>query len=180
MNSICNVYWAKSKEDVIIPTKRAEDAGFDIYANFDTDYVMLKPHETKKISTGLYGATDPDHEFILKERGSTGTIGLAQRSGVMDSGYRGEWFIPITNTSHDTTIFIVKKEFLDKNATEALKFLRQVAPKDTSIRVYPYEKAICQAIPVAKPMTVCRELDLEDFKNIPSERGDGALGSSGK
>ena len=34
MEDICSVYWAKSKEDVIIPTKRAEDAGFDIYANF--------------------------------------------------------------------------------------------------------------------------------------------------
>ena len=28
------IYFAKDREDVIIPTKRDEDAGYDIYANF--------------------------------------------------------------------------------------------------------------------------------------------------
>ena len=33
------LYWAKVKEDAIIPTKRDEDAGYDLYHCFEEDYL---------------------------------------------------------------------------------------------------------------------------------------------
>ena len=95
-----NIKFAKVKPDAIIPSKRDEDMGFDISACFDEDYMVIEPHETKLIPTGLASACDPEYGFLLKERGSTGSKGIALRCGVIDSGYRNEWFICLTNTTN--------------------------------------------------------------------------------
>lgn len=169
------VYFAKVKPNAIIPSKRVEDAGFDIYPCFEDDYIVIKPHETKLIPTGIATACDEDYCLILKERGSTGTFGLGQRSGVIDSGYRGEIFVPLTNTTN-TAIAIVR----NWNA---------IMPKGINWcqwdschggKLYPYEKAICQALVIPVPKTEVIELDYDELKEIISERRDGALGSSGK
>ena len=88
-----NVKFAKVRPDAIIPSKRVEDMGFDIYANFDEDYIMIRSHETKLIPTGIASSCEPKYGFLLRERGSTGSKGIALRCGVIDSGYRNEWFI---------------------------------------------------------------------------------------
>jgi dUTP pyrophosphatase len=46
--------------------------------------------------------------------------------------------------------------------------------------VYPYSKAIAQALVVPVPKTKVEEVSYEELQNIKSERGLGALGSSGK
>ena len=46
--------------------------------------------------------------------------------------------------------------------------------------VYPYSKAIVQALVAPVLKTNKEEISYEDLKAIPSERGFGALGSSGK
>lgn len=163
------VKFAKVRPTAIIPTKREEDAGYDIYANFEEDYMLINPHETKMIPTGIASACDTDYCFILKERGSTGTRGMAQRCGIIDSGYRSEWFVPITNTT-DRMIFITKSDYLTKLKTEY---------KEHAI-YYPYEKAICQALVIPVPTVDIEECTYEELKAIPSSRGMGALGSSGK
>lgn len=164
-----NIYFAKKYDDVIIPSKRNEDAGFDVYARFEEDKLVIKPHETVKIPTGLVSAFSPKWRIQLKERGSTGTKGIAQRSGVIDSGYRGEWLVPITNTT-DKTIVIAKKDVFEQ---------QKDFYKDHGI-IYPYEKAICQAVVVEVPKSNVIELALEEVLLIPSERGEGNIGSSGK
>lgn len=103
------VKFAKVRPTAVIPTKRDEDAGFDIYADFEDDFIIIDPHTTTLIPTGIASACDVDYCFILKERGSTGSKGIAQRCGVIDSGYRNEWFVPITNTTNKK-IAIVKKD----------------------------------------------------------------------
>lgn len=163
---IAVIKFAKTKPDAKIPTKRVEDAGFDIYACFDEDYIKIKSHETKLIPTGIASACDVDYAFILKERGSTGTKGIAQRCGVIDSGYRNEWFVPLTNTTNKD--ILICKNF-------AVKGMNQ-----EECTVYPYEKAICQAIVLPVPEVNIEEYTYEELKAIPSERGLGALGSSGK
>ena len=102
------VFWARDNETVKIPTKREEDAGWDIYANFEEDMWVIQPHTTVMIPTNLRSAFSPKWVAILKERGSTGTKGIAQRCGVIDSGFRNAWMIPITNTT-DKPIVILKK-----------------------------------------------------------------------
>ena len=46
--------------------------------------------------------------------------------------------------------------------------------------VYPYEKAICQAMVIPVPRLNIEEISYEELQNIKSDRGIGALGSSGK
>ena len=119
------LYWAKVKPDAKIPQKRYEDAGYDLYPCFEEDYMVIEPHETKLVPLGVASAFDPEFVMILKERGSTGTKGIAQRSGVIDSGYRGEYMAPVTNLN--TKRVVIKKQ--------------NVEYKEDAI-IYPYEKAI--------------------------------------
>lgn len=160
------IYFAKLNDSAIIPSKREEDGAFDIYACFEEDYVLIKPHETKMIPTGLASVFSSDYVAILKERGSTGTKGIGQRAGVVDSGYRGEWFVPLTN--HNDKPLIIYKNESDLIAVE-----------DDYI-MYPYLKAICQCIMVEVPKLSIKEISKEDLLSFKSERGDGALGSSNK
>ena len=181
-----NVKFAKVRPDAKIPSKRVEDMGFDIYACFDDDYIEIGHHETKLIPTGIASSCDPEYGFLLRERGSTGSKGIALRCGVIDSGYRNEWFVCLTNTTMRT--IVISK--LDKMDTAALMckndffdFLDlRLSEKevDEFIVVYPYSKAIAQALVVPIPEVEVEELKLEDIQAIPSERGLGALGSSGK
>ena len=159
------IKFAKVRPEAIIPTKRDEDAGFDIYACFDEDYIKLEPHETKMIPTGIASACDKDYCLILKERGSTGTKGIAQRAGCVDSGYRSEIFVPITNTTTKTLI-------ISKNPPKNSPY--------SSVIYYPANKAICQALVVPVPTCKVEEVTYEELLKIDSERGTGALGSSNK
>lgn len=163
------IYFARLKEDVIIPSKREEDGAFDIYANFEEPYIIIKPHETIMIATGLISAFSSDYVAILKERGSTGTKGFGQRCGVIDSGYRGEWFMPITNHNLKTLV-------ISKISEEELKKEMNLEDKI----VYPYSKAISQVIMVPVPKLLIEELSEKEILNFKSERGNGKLGSSGK
>ncbi len=157
------LYWAKVKEGAKIPSKRVEDAGYDLYPCFEEDYLEIAPHETKLVPLGVASAFDSEFVMILKERGSTGTKGIAQRSGVIDSGYRGEYMAPITNLN--TRPLVIKKENVEYT-------------KDAI--VYPYEKAICQGVLLRMPQLECEEIGLDELQAISSERMAGKLGSSGK
>ena len=165
------VKFAKVRPTAKIPTKRVEDAGYDIYADFEEPFILINPHETVMIPTGIASACDTDYCFVLKERGSTGTKGMAQRCGIIDSGYRSEWFVPITNTT-DNYIMIAKS---DNTSTDVFGSI----PMKKIIR-YPYEKAICQALVIPVPTVDVEEYTYEELLAIPSNRGTGALGSSGK
>ena len=185
--------WAKVKPDAIIPTKRDEDAGYDIYPCFEEDYIIIPSHETKMIPTGIASAFTDDYVAILKERGSTGTKGIAQRSGVIDSGFRSEWKCPITNTN--TVDLIISKlsvdELIKKHAIIDEEGCAYIA--DGNWRIYltadeedgedlpiihPYGKAFCQTILLPIPKMKTSEITYDELKSIPSERGLGMLGSS--
>jgi dUTP pyrophosphatase len=192
-----NIKFAKVRPDAKIPSKRDEDMGFDIYACFDEDYMVIKPHETKLIPTGIASACNPEYGFVVFERGSTGSKGIARRCGVIDSGYRNEWFIGLTNTT--TKMLIITKlsiedtisKFIDDWATKinhpANKATEEALREEAKYFVqadrdifYPYSKAIAQLIVHEVPKMNVSEITYEELKSIPSKRGMGALGSSGK
>lgn len=158
------IKFAKTQEKAIIPTKRVEDAAFDIYACFEEDYITIEPHETKLIPTGIASACDTDYCIVLRERGSTGSKGLGLRCGVIDSGYRGEWFVAITN--HNNFPYHISKADSKTTPVEG--------------KIYPYEKGIAQALIVPVPKVQTAEITYEDLQDIASERGSGKLGSSSK
>ena len=169
------LYWAKVKENAIIPTKRDEDAGYDIYANFDENYRFIKSGETVMIPTGIASCIPVGYYMQIEERGSSGSKGMKYSAGVFDAGFRGEWNLMVTNTT-DKVIAIIKHDFLEEH-----KELFDDLVKRNLMIVYPYEKAIFQAIlHSTNNQVIPQEISYDELKNIPSERGTGRLGSSNK
>lgn len=164
------IQFAKVKNGATIPSKRDEDAGLDIYACFEEDYIVIKSLETVMIPTGIASIIPIEYVAILKERGSTGTKGIGQRSGVIDSGYRGEWLVPLTN-HNDKHLVILKNE---EKKEEVLKHYGE------DVIIYPYIKAISQAVIVAVPLIEVVEVTHNDILENKSARGTGKVGSSGK
>ena len=156
--------FAKTKEDATVPSKHYEDAGYDLYSCFEEDEIIIKPNKVQLVPTGIASCVSPDYFLLARERGSTGTKCMSVRAGVIDASYRGEIFIPINNTG-DKTIIITKKE---------------TVKKDDSVIYYPYKKAIAQLILIPVPNVEVKEISFDELKAIPSKRGSGALGSSGK
>ena len=164
---IANIKWAKVRPSAKIPTKRDEDMGYDIYADFIEDWIEIPPHENRLIPTGIASAIDSDWGFVLRERGSTGVKNLKISAGVLDSGFRNEWFVCLYN-GNDKPICIAK--YLDG----------EQSPENKDAILYPYNKAIAQALLVYVPKATSEEIPYEELKQIPSERGLGQLGSSNK
>lgn len=175
------LYFAKVKPNAIIPSKREEDGGYDLYACFEEDFIRIDPNEIKLIPTGVACAFDKDYVMLLRERGSTGTKGLSLRAGIIDSGYRNEIFVPINNTTTKIIYIAKNKESVIK---EERKLMYDINITEETVlqycTIYPYEKAIAQAVMVINPKLDVEELDYEELKQIESERGLGKLGSSGK
>lgn len=168
------IYFAKTNPKAIIPSKREEDAGYDIYPCIDKD-IVIQPHTTVMIPTGIASACPNDYFFKLVERGSSGSKGIAQRCGVIDSGYRDTWFVPVTNTN-DYPIVIPAEE-----DCKYIKFSTDNYKRtNTYFIVYPFKKAIAQAILLPVPKTKIIEIPYNDLMKIESERGIGKLGSSQK
>lgn len=161
----------RKSQDVKLPTKRNTDAGLDIYAYFEEDFLVIQPHETKMISTGLSSIIDNNYFAKLAERGSTGSKGMALRCGVVDPSYRGEWFVGITNTNN-VPIVICKEKAKD--------FFNETYSKYREYVFYPYEKAIAQAIVLPMCPVGIAEINEEELNGDVTERGAGKLGSSGK
>ena len=160
--------FAKVREGAKIPTKRDDDAGRDLYACVDEEYIIIYPHTTHLVPTGIATAFSSDYYAQIQERGSTGSKGIKYGAGVIDSGYRGEWFVPITNCNN-VPVIIAKDE---KQVEELFPFTKKI--------VYPYSKGIAQFVMLPVPKFEEVEVTLEDLQNIKSERGAGKLGSSDK
>lgn len=173
--------FAKIRPDAIIPSKENENAGRDVYANFEEEYLVIAPFTTKLIPTGIASALNPKYEIRLRDRGSNGSKGIHVNAGTIDSGYRGEWFVAWCNTNSRPVILskLSKDELTEKfKEVPALNGAMNTFIPD--FIYYPYSKAIAQAEVCEVPVMHQFEIDYETLKAIPSTRGDGALGSSGK
>ena len=93
------LYFAKIRSSATIPTKKKEDAGYDMYADFEGDYFVIEPGKTKAIPTGIATAFDSKYYAQIEERSSMAKLGIKKSGGVFDSGYRGEYFIMTYNTN---------------------------------------------------------------------------------
>ena len=166
------IYFAKTKPDAIIPSKEEENAGYDIYACFEEDYFEIPSHETKLIPTGIAWASSPKYYLQIEERSSTGSKGIKRSAGVIDSGYRGEILIAITNSTK-LSIIISKLEKEDF-------FKKYPKYNQNNTLVYPYKKAIAQGIVHIIPDLQVKEIPYEQLFKMESKRGKGGWGSSGK
>lgn len=172
-SNIPTVYFAKVKPDAQIPSKRKEDAGYDIYACVEPKDVngqmihefYCPAFETTLVPTGIAVALPNTHYFNLKhERGSTGKISMSVLAGVVDSGYRGEIFIAITPLHKDV---LITSEVTNTEVGE-------------NVILYPYSKAIAQGTIDLVPQVHIEVIPYEELESIESERGKTKLGESGK
>ena len=173
------LYWAKVKPDAKVPQKRYEDAGYDLYPCFEEDYMVIEPHETKLVPLGVASAFDPEFVMILKERGSTGTKGIAQRSGVIDSGYRGEILACFKNRTSAYSIQLFNKAvFAINSILSRLELKNLQIPFNAAGLEFPYHPGdkIGQIVILPYPTVEFEEVD----ELSPSERGEGGHGSTGK
>lgn len=216
-----DLVFAKVKPNAIIPTKEEENAGRDVYACFDEDYIVIPANTTRLIPTGIASAITPKYEIRLRDRGSNGSKGIHVNAGTIDSGFRGEWFVAWCNTNNKDVILsklsleeLVSKhgilnEYLEtgvqieipfdvnepyceiynkcliiseneKYLIEDCKFIFLEDVEYDDVIIYPYSKAIAQAEVCEVPVMNQYEIPYEELKAIPSKRGTGALGSSGK
>ena len=162
--------WAVRDERVKIPTKRESDAGYDIYAFFEEDYIIINPKQSRIINTGLYSALPENYFLEFKERSSTAKYNMGIRAGVIEGTYRGELLVCISN--HNNVPLAIAKDTITEKEIK-----QQVAP--TTI-IYPYEKAIVQGILRKIEPAQFRTIPLEELKKMTTIRGEGGFGSTGK
>lgn len=167
------IYFAKIREDAIIPSREEYNAGVDIYPCFEEDYMIIEPGETKLVPTGIASAIPLNYYIQIHERGSSGSKGIKYSAGVIDSSYRGEWFLATTN-ANKKPLLITKIDIESLN--EPIKSIIK-----NGYIIYHYEKALFQGVVhcVHNEIERC-EISYEDILKIPSKRGEGKLGSSGK
>ena len=94
----------KINENAIIPVKGSEyAAGMDLYACIEEE-IIIQPHTTVKIGTGL-AIEIPTGYFggIVARSGLATKNGLApaNKLGICDSDYRGEYIVALHNHSNE-------------------------------------------------------------------------------
>lgn len=92
----------KLKENTIIPTRGSERAaGYDLYACIDSP-VIITPHSTVKIGTGISLELPEGYFGAIFARSGLATknsLRPANCTGVVDSDYRGEYIVALHNDS---------------------------------------------------------------------------------
>lgn len=84
--------------NAIIPTRaHSSDAGLDLYA-LDANY--LRAGQTRVIKTGLAFEVPEGYEIQIRPKSGLTAKSIVTQLGTVDSGYRGEVMITISNLSH--------------------------------------------------------------------------------
>ncbi len=170
------IYFAKIRPTAIIPSKREEDAGYDMYSCFDGDYFVVEPGKTKGIPTGIAIAFDKKFYAQIEEKSSFAKMGIKKSGGVFDSGYRGEYIIMTYNTN-DKPFVITKIKPEDVPKTFEIDGVKY---KKDEVILHPATKSICQVVMQIIPKLRTQEISYDELKTISSSRGVGGFGSSGK
>ena len=151
------IRYSKLREDVITPTRaNPSDAGLDVYycpEEFRTKRCRLQPGDSRVLSIGL--KFEIPHGYMLEVKNRSGMAAkrsLVVGACVIDSGYEGEVFINLHNVGSTT-------QYVDAGTKIAQLVLTPV------IHFRPQETTT-EALYNEYPMTI-------------SDRGDGALGSTG-
>lgn len=169
-----NVYLKVKRlnQRAILPSKRDEDAGYDVYGLFEDDAVFLKPGQIYLVSLGISTEFPQNWVLYITERSGSGSKGISTRAGVIDSGYRGEIKTPLNNTSDKLIVFTnLNLEDIKKKYEKEL-----VGFQDDKIFIYPQDKAIAQAL-----LLYCPHVDIEEVLELEdSLRGNGGFGSTNK
>ena len=92
----------KLYEDALLPTKGSVlAAGWDLYAHLrENEMLIIKPHETVKIGTGIAVAAPHGYFGGIAARSGLATkqdLAPANKFGIVDEDYRGEVIVALHN-----------------------------------------------------------------------------------
>lgn len=149
------------RENITLPEyANTGDAGMDIYAAED---ILINPGETKIVPTGLKVAIPLGYEIQVRPRSGLSAktpLRVPNSPGTIDSGYRDEVGVILTNTSKENT-----GEFL-------------INEKGNKQGIYKICKGDRIAQFVLKEVPVIQWLQVDDVSQEGVNRG-GGFGSSG-
>lgn len=95
------------KENAKMPTRGSENAGgWDLYAAID-EPITIAPHTTEKIGTGISLALPNDTIGAIFARSGLATkkgLAPANKVGICDADYRGEYIVALHNHSNEPQI----------------------------------------------------------------------------
>ena len=101
----------KTKPNAQLPTWGSVNAaGADLYACLSDEqmpFVEINPGETVMVSVGIKTEFAPGYVALIHARSGLATkcgIAPANKVGVIDADYRGEWFVALHNHSNETFI----------------------------------------------------------------------------
>ena len=102
-----NVNIKKLKENATIPTRGSRYcAGYDLYSCL-LEPVTIQPGETAKIPTGLAVEIPKGYAGLIFARSGLSTkkgLAPANKVGVCDSDYRGEYIVALHNHSNQSAV----------------------------------------------------------------------------
>lgn len=141
----------KLHEDAVIPKYATNgSSGFDLVALEDT---VIAPGETKLVKTGLAMDVGPGYELQVRPRSGVSLkthLRVANAPGTVDSDYRGEICVIMTNT-------------------DIAKDVRRTAVIIKGDRIA--QGVICPVVQA--------DIEVVDYLD-ETDRGDGGFGSTGK
>lgn len=152
----------KLHPDAVVPEyKSAGASGFDLVALEDTEII---PGQTKMVKTGVVIVVPEGFEVQVRPRSGLALktpLRVANSPGTVDSDYRGECCVIMTNTSTDVShVFVDGQPTLQLNGTQLIKKGDRIAQG--------------VIVPVIRAeFEVVEELD-------STVRGTGGFGSTGK
>ena len=152
------------REGAVLPSyARSGDAGMDICSAED---IVIKPGETVIIPTGLKLAIPDDFEIQVRPRSGISfktPLRLSNSPGTIDSGYRDELGIIMTNTS-------------EKNSSEGT--VLGLGTSGNTMGTYKILKGERIAQIVLQEVPRIKFVRVDSVKDIGTDRG-GGFGSTG-
>ena len=98
----------KAKPNAKLPTWGSVNAaGADLYACTDDLVIEIPSHETVMIPLGIKSEFTPGYAAMLYARSGLASkkhLAPANKVGVIDADYRGEWMVALHNHSNQTQI----------------------------------------------------------------------------
>lgn len=161
------VYVEICREGVKLPQyANLGDAGMDICA---AEHVVINPGETKIIPTGIKVAIPEGYEIQVRPRSGISAktpLRVSNSPGTIDSGYRDEVGVIMTNTSVDAELDSIYPYSVRIDGTKGSKGVYEIFPGDRIAQI------VLQEVP---------RIDFEvvtSVKEISGDRG-GGFGSTG-
>ena len=87
--------------DYPLQKSKTGDVGYDIKALNDGQILAINPGQTIKVHTSVHLELPDDHEAQVRPRSGLSSKGILVHFGTVDSGYRGEILVSVTNLNED-------------------------------------------------------------------------------